>query len=481
MSFSLSGLASGLDTNTIISQLMQLERIPYQKLEQKQSTLSSKQSIFRSINTKLNTLRTAAEDLLLKSNFNLRSASNSDESVLKATISDNVAETSFRIHVSQLATQHTIKSEEFEAKATANLSGTFKINGNGNVLEIDLDTLYDGEQLTNEDLLTKVANEINNSNVGVKASIIETKPGFKTLVINSVKFGVENSIKFGERPTGAEDSHIYIESTPLNLNQVEDPKNAIVNINGIQIEASSNELNNVIPGLSLTLHKTGDTTINVTKDLDKITEKVAAFVNAYNDVIDTIKTNTAKGKALQGDPMLRTLQDELHRMFNTKVEGNEKFKYLFQVGLEIDKGITNATSMTGKISFDKDKFKAALAENPDEVFNLFAIDNRSSVDDAESVETDSDTTESLGIARLFRETLMSWTRSGTGILAVRIEGFDSEISFLKKQMDDMNTRLEKKEQQLKNQFIAMESALIQLQNQQAWMASQIASMGYYNY
>src|SRR5690606_27920950 len=100
----------------------------------------------------------------------------------------------------------------------------------------------------------------------------------------------------------------------------------------------------------------------------KITEKVEAFVNAYNDVIDTIKTNTSKGKALQGDSMLRTLQDELHRMFNTKVEGNEKFKYLFQVGLEIDKGITNATSMTGKISFDKDKFKAALAENPDEVF-----------------------------------------------------------------------------------------------------------------
>ena len=88
MSFSLSGLASGLDTNTIISQLMQLERIPYQKLEQKQSTLSSKQSIFRSINTKLNTLRTAAEDLLLKSNFNLRSATVSDETVLRATVSE---------------------------------------------------------------------------------------------------------------------------------------------------------------------------------------------------------------------------------------------------------------------------------------------------------------------------------------------------------------------------------------------------------
>ena len=129
----------------------------------------------------------------------------------------------------------------------------------------------------------------------------------------------------------------------------------------------------------------------------------------------------------------------------------------------------------------KEKFKAALAENPDEVYKLFAFDNRTAGNDSVEGVTNSNEEGPVGIARLFRNILMDWTRSGTGILTSRIDGFDSEISFIKKQMDDMNIRLEMKEKQLRQQFTAMETALIQLQNQQAWMASQIASMGYYNY
>lgn len=465
MSFSLSGIASGLDTNAIISQLMQLERVPYTRLQSKQSTLNSQVSVFRTINTKLSALRTAAEDLLLKSNFNLRSATNSDATVLKATVSETAAETSYQINVTQLAKQHIVMSDKFNKDETSTLTGTFKVNGQ----EFSLGSG------TNEEVLTQLMNDINARDVGVKASIVTTNTDQLTLVLTSAKHGEDHKMVFGSGQTGdqvlIEDAGGALTSLGLvkndNLNTVQNAQNAKLTINGIQIESSSNQLDNVITGLSLTLAKTGETTIDVTKDSDKIAEKVEAFVKAYNDVINTIKSNTTKGKDLQGDSTLRSLENHLSNMFNRGVgEGDSSLKYLFDIGLEIDKGKTKASEMTGTITFDKEKFKEALAENPEEVFNMFALDESSS--------------GNFGIAKLFRDSLMDWTRSGTGIIAAKIDGYDQEISFLSKQMEDMQARLDAKEEQLKKQFVNMETALAILQNQQAWLASQIASLGHNN-
>lgn len=463
MSFSLNGLASGLDTSTIVSQLMQLERIPYAKMETKQSKLNSQLSIFRTINTKLSTLRTAADDLLLQSNFNLRSATNSDETVLKAVVSENVAETSYHINVTQLARQHIVRSDSFKKEEESTLSGSFKI----------ADKQFTLGEGTNEEVLTQLMNDINGANMNVKASLVTTNTDEVTLVLTSSKHGTDHKMVYGDAPTNdqilIEDIGGTLSSLGLvkdgDLNSAQNAQNAELTINGISIESSSNELGNVITGMSLTLTKIGEATINVSKDTDKITAKVEAFVNAYNDVINTIKSNTAQGKNLQGDATLRSLEGHLSNIFNRGVGSSESLKHLFDIGLEIDKGKTRASEMTGTISFDKDKFKAALAENPDEVFQMFALD--------ESPDGNN------GIAKLFKDSLMDWTRSGTGIIASRIDGYDREISFLSKQMDDMQVRLDLKEDQLKKQFISMESALVQLQSQQAWLASQIASMGIY--
>jgi len=461
MSFSLTGIASGLDTTTIISQLMELEKVPYTKLQTKQTTLNSELTFFRSVNTKLSALRTAAEDLLLQSNFNLRSATNSDESVLKASVSEYVGETTYRINVTQLASQHIVKSEEISVNDTLTGSITindhiFTLDNSGNPQKPGSnETIIDTQGLTNDEILTKLMEAINNQNVGAKASILETSPDKKRLVLTSEKAGEANKIEFTDN------------SSVFALSEVGDSaKNAKLTINGIDIEASTNDLSNVITGMSLTLYKTGETTVTVTRDLDKIASKVETFVKAYNDVINTIKTNTAKGANLQGDSTLRSLESTLSGIFNRDVnigtDDQENLKYMFDIGLEIDKGKTKASEMTGEITFDKDKFKAALTEDPDMVYKMFSMDESSS--------------NKKGIALLFKESLMDWTRSGTGIIASRIEGYNSEISLLTTQLEDMQTRLDAKEERLKKQFANMETALATLQNQQSWLASQIASL-----
>lgn len=480
MSFSLSGIASGLDTNTIISQLMEIERIPYNKLQNRQKSYSNEQSIFRNINTKLAALRTAADDLKLAANFNLRSAVVSDESVLKVTATESAAEGSYNIEVKQLATYSSIKSKAFdkgESESGPTLSGTIRIWNNGEHQDFKLSETATSD----EEVLKDLVDQINKANFGVQASLIETEPGKISFVLASVQSGEANKINTGignsqgihiaavnviDEDTIEEDTAL---SSLLDFSEGQKAQNALLVINGIEVVSSSNELTNVISGVTLNLSKIGNSTVQVSRDLDKIAEKVETFVKAYNDVVNVIRTNTAKGASLQGDATLRSLQDQLHNLFNSAVgsEGNEDgaYRYLFEIGLEIDKGVLSGSAMTGTISFDKEKFKKALAENPDGVYQLFAYS-----------EGDEGNNANSGIAVKFSDSLRMWTRSGSGIIAAKIDGYDEQIKYLSKQMEHMETRLFMREEQLKKQFNAMEVALASLQSQMTWLNSQILAM-----
>ena len=447
MSFSLSGIASGLDTNNIISQLMQIERIPYTRLETRKSEYNSQLSIFRTINTKLAALRSAADDLRYSSNFNLMGVKSSDESVLKAVGSDSVQEGTYLIEVEQLATYTTYVSDAFEVSGDQlkNLGSVeFKVNGQ------TVKVTFDKE--TDEDNLALLANEINKiSDAGVRASVIQTAPGTKALLLTS-------------KETGANDIQLQ-DAGFLGTGETKLGQNAIFKLNGIEMQSSTNEIKDFVSGLTITLYKPGSSaTVTISKDIDKVAEKVEAFVKAYNDVINTIRTNTAKGAALQGDATLRSLEDQLFNMFTARIGKDSEFayQYMFDIGLEIDKGVTKGSSMTGTITFDKEKFKQALQDNPDAVYKLFAHDSENDEED--------------GIAQKFSDMLLVWTRSGTGILASRIEGYNSQISFITKQMEDMLIRLEKKEAQMRTQFNNMETALLSLQNQMSWMSAQLNSL-----
>jgi flagellar hook-associated protein 2 len=447
MSFSLSGIASGLDTNTIISQLMQLERIPYTKLETKKKDYNTELSVFRSINTKLAALRSAADDLRLNSNFNLTGVKSSDESVVKAVGSDGLQEGTFLIEVEQLATYTTLVSKGFNASGSElkNL-GSVEFTINGETIQVDF------TKETDEENLALLADAINKkSEAGVKASVIQTEPGKKSLLLTAKESG-ETTIEL-------EDADFL--GTP----DTQTGNNAKFKLNGIQMESSTNEIKDFVSGLTITLFKENATaTITIAKDVDKVAEKVEAFVQAYNDVINTIRTNTAKGAQLQGDSTLRSLQDQLYNLFTSGVgqDGEAGYQYLYQIGLEIDKGKLKGSEMTGTITFDKEKFKQALLDNPDAVYKLFAHDSATDEED--------------GIAQKFSNSLLVWTRSGSGILASRIDGYNNQISFITKQMEDMEVRLQKKEEQMKKQFNNMETALLSLQNQMSWLSGQLNSL-----
>ncbi|GIQ62832.1 hypothetical protein PACILC2_14000 [Paenibacillus cisolokensis] len=160
---------------------------------------------------------------------------------------------------------------------------------------------------------------------------------------------------------------------------------------------------------------------------------------------------------LQGDSVLKTISNELYNLFTSATNLTDGYKMMAEIGLEIDKGITKGSMMTGTITFDKEKFKEAFSKDPNAVIDLFKHNEN-------------------GIMRGLDAKLKEWTSSVNGLITSKIKGYDSEIDMLDDRMEAMDNRLQMKYEQLKKQFTAMEVALSGLKSQQSWLTSQLASL-----
>ncbi|WP_019424716.1 flagellar filament capping protein FliD [Paenibacillus sp. OSY-SE] len=478
MGFSIGGLASNLDTGMMIEKLMMLEKIPYNNLEQKKSDFSGFQSYFRNLNTKLSTLRDKASDLTFNASFKLTSTKSSDEQAVKAVGSDNAVTGNYQVTVDKLAKSHVIKANEFSEKGDSSALENETISltqPDGSKVDVTLKGKTYGEMLEN------LKNDINKNSKTVSASLVETSPGNKTLVLTSVKTGVENKFHTGGGSSGIgiTGSGNILNDLGLvsggNFQEVQAAQDAELKVNGLTVKSSSNEVKGVIDGVTLQLQKESSSAmITVGQDSEKVIEKVKGFVDAFNEVRKLIREGMAKPEekpkddkttyrktTLQGDSTLRQLDMELGSWMSSNIAG---LGTLSELGIEIDKDKKGA-DMTGQIVFDEKKFKEALERDPDKVISMFNMD-----------ETDAAGNKKQGIATILNEELPTWTSKANGILQSRVNGYDSEISFITESMSKMEDRLTLKEQQLKRQFTAMEVALSKLKNEQSWMTSQINSL-----
>jgi len=482
MGVSIPGLASGLQTDTLIAKLMSIEKIPYNNLQVKKTNIDNNKSVFNNINLKLKTLRDAATNLSDLDSFKVNGATSSDPSKVAVTAGDNAISGNYSIEVLQLAKPHVITMGSFAVGTKENpevfnaalFEGTeinvngkiIKISSNGGTDDTDQSITLDLTGKTVEDALSEIAKAINNGqDAGVQASIIQTESGKKSLVLTAKKSGEEHEIKTDV--TGAGASHFAIDN---GMGQA--AQNAKFKVNGVTINSSSNTITDAVPGMTFQLLAEKSTVnVEVKQDVDKIASKIDAFVKAYNEVIDLIKENTKKitnekdsdgnyknfKTNLQGDSLLRDLQNELYGIVSSVgANGNsDGFKILSQIGLEVDKGVTSAALMTGKLSFDKELFKEKIAKDPAAVEELFRGDN--------------------GLGSVAKDRLKDWT-SANGLMQMKMDGYQSQIDFITDQMESMNQRLILKEDALNKKFTAMEVSLSKLQSQQSWMTTQLNSI-----
>ncbi|MEN6546881.1 MAG: flagellar cap protein FliD N-terminal domain-containing protein, partial [Armatimonadia bacterium] len=188
----LDGLASGLDTTSIIDQLAEIQSKPIKRLEARKTALQGKLAAYQSINASLGALQLAARDLATPSQFLTRGATVSGYSTgtapLAASASSEARTGTHQVVVEQLAQAQRVLSGACavaDADAALNAAGDLRINGKT-------------VSLTAGDTLKDLRDKINAAGAGVDADVIQVAEGDARLVLTAQQPGVENSIDLAD-------------------------------------------------------------------------------------------------------------------------------------------------------------------------------------------------------------------------------------------------------------------------------------------
>lgn len=447
---SASGLGSGLDINSIITQLMTVEQQPLKLLATKEAGYQAKLSAFGSLKGALSTLQTAAQTLKTATTFTGKSATMADSTIATASAGSTATAGSYDIAVTTLAKAHSIRTTANYAASDTFEAGTLSLQvGSGTAQTI---TIAAGKTLA------QIATAINDAKVGVSASVVDTG----TLVLTSGTVGTAGGITFsatttddGSGTTQALTGLAGIAAPPLQAAQ-----DAVFSVNSISMTRTSNTLTDAISGVTLNLLKEGGSTtkLTVANNTGAVTSAVNTFVKAYNDALTGIKTLTAydaankKASTLTGDSTARSIQSQLNTLAQSLVTGVAGgISRLSDIGITAQKD--------GTLAVDSSKLSAAIADPNKNVAALFT-------------QTASD---NEGIAVRFYTALEGMVGT-SGLIAGRTNGINASIKDLGKRADALNLRLTSIEKRYRTQFTALDSLVASMNQTSTFLTQQLSNL-----
>jgi len=521
---SVSGLSSGIDWRSLIDQLRTAEHGPIDLLTKQKGTYGDKLKAWQELNTKLLSLKTAAEKLNTAKEFNLYTSSTSSSSatdpndLLTAALGAAGETGSYDIEVLQTARVQKRASQSFSSQSIALgdvYAGTFQINGRA-VTVVAGDTLAD--------VRTKI-NNLNNGDQATKvtASIVSYSSTDNRLILTSQQ---EGAAGFTLEPASS-----------LGFTEIQAGRDAQLKVDGISLTRSSNTITDVLPGITLNLKKAepGTTiTLNINRDLDGVSSLIKEFVDQYNQVLNSIQTQSTyhqgdgqSNSILFGDTTLRSVKSNLTKNVINQVWGaSSQFSTLGMAGINLDN--------QGRLSVNESKLTGYLETNFEDIKRLFIAEGTSSagnlnyvthgvkttpgtyvIDITQAPSTGVDVagtingeaaigsgttltgapgtsieglvvsysgtatgnvgnvTLTLGVAEAFSRTLYNITDSHGGYVANKQTNLQTSMDKLDNKIKQMEARLDKRMETLTKQYIAMETALGKMQSMSSWLSSQI--------
>lgn len=254
----LDGLATGMDTTSIINKLVQIEKMPIYNYQNEISEIKQTKGAWRDVNSRLDKLEDKTYDLKLSSTFNSRSSSSSNEDVVTASASNSADETNYSVIVNNVASTQRISGNRLDDSGTAikDLTGFGSIAAENNIQ-------INGTDITinDSDALSDISNKINDADAGVNASIVDNH-----LVLESTDTGEKNQIalvddndlfkSLGVLQTGDNDG-----SLSTNLLEVQDADTALGLTGSFQIDVEGGT-------------GTGEITVDETTTLNQIKAQI---------------------------------------------------------------------------------------------------------------------------------------------------------------------------------------------------------------
>jgi flagellar hook-associated protein 2 len=558
MAISSPGIGSGLDVNSIVSGLMNVERQPLQVVAAKKTAYQSQVSAYGTLKSALSTFQTAASALASPTKFNAQNAISSNLTAFTATTNGKAGIADYAVSVNQLA-----KSQKLAMSGVANVAdpiGTGKITISFGTFTPAVVTPPSPSSFTANTAKTDVVINIgssNNSLTGIRDAINASKSSVSASIVND---GTTNRLVITSKDTGevnslkitvADDDTTNGDAAGLsqlaydptqsigagkNLSQLQEAKNALLNIDGIAIVKPSNTITDAIDGITLNLLSTTTTSANlsVSNNQDKIKESVTSFVDAYNKLDTTLRALTkydsagASSGALLGDATARSITSQIKSVMTKSIDTGGSLTNLSQIGVTFQRD--------GKMALDATKLSTAVTNNFSEITALFAASGKASdpliefsgsskktqagvyavnvsqlgtslvsvagsINGAPSTGTGNtlvgatgDASEGLSIkvngGALGARGTINFTigyaaqldnvignlLNTDGLLAARTEGLKTSITRLDKQTEQFNARLVSVEARYRAQYSRLDTALASMSKTSAFLTQQINAL-----
>jgi flagellar hook-associated protein 2 len=459
------GIGSGLDVNSIITQLMAIESKPLNDLKTAATTIQTQISEVGKIKSAVSKVRDLAATLA-SSTFWQQTTGTSSNSAVGVTTGSAATAGTYRVQVSSLAAAQSIASPTFASSTAAMSAGTLHIElgswgagqtsftpkAGATAVDITVDA---------SDTLASVRDKINASGAGVTAAILTDDSGAR-LVIRSKDTGAANAFRTSVSPAGgALDGLAYDPSTGVTgATQSQAAADAIATINDLPIRSASNTLTEVVDGISMTLNSTtvDPTIVTVAADTASMKKTLQDFASAYSDFAKLVLTDTRydatnkKPGTLQGDSAIVGLMGRMRSLLGATSGASTSFARLSDIGFEQqrDGSLTvNSTKLDNALS-NLPQLKLAMSNSSltDSSLDGFAKRMRAAADDV------------LGIS---------------GSLSTRAQGLSDRLQRNQDSQENLQARLDQTQARLEKQYTALDAQLGTLNSLSTYVTQQVAA------
>jgi flagellar hook-associated protein 2 len=454
MTTGIDGLSSTLDTTSLINALIAVDQQPQAQLQAQVSTATKFVSALQGLNTQISNLATLATSTAAAGALDLYTASSSS-SALTATATTGASAGSINLVVNQLAQGQSGVTAAMAGWATTPAALTI-VSSTGTATDIT----------PASNSLDDIVTAVNASGTGVTAMKVAsgTIGGVQQyrLQFNSTATGAASSFTVYQgtsaEVTGGTATNLLTQPGAAILSTAQDAQVSLWSGTAAQqtLTSSTNSFDNLLPGVSVTVSAASATpvTLTVGRDVAKTTAAASALVSSLTTIFASIATQSAvvqstdssgapitSASVFTGDGTIRNVNQSLLDAATMPVNGHSPS----EIGLSITKD--------GTITFDQDKFTAALAADPANVQSIMAT-----------------------IATRVASAATAASDPISGAITAKITGQNSSIKTMGDQISNWDIRLAARRASLETTYAAMEVTLGNLKSQSSYLTSQLAGL-----
>ncbi len=436
-----------------VKQIIEAEGQPIRQLETRKAREEAKIKLFQDFKSRFTGMNKAIRELQGFQRFRELKVDLGDgaQQVSVTVDKDKAQPGTYEIEIAQLAKRTAVITNGFESADEANLGvGFIQISpDNGETFEI----FVDEENAS----LRGIANLINRkAESPIRAAVVNDAANPEApwkMIFSSKKEGANSEIKFPE-------FYFLDGAQELLIEDIRNPENAVLQMDGFPIETASNDVNDFLPGINLHLKQAKpDTpfTMTITEDYQKITGKVKGLVEEMNKILEfivkqnTIDEKTDTSTTFAGDTTLQNIEYKLRNLMHEGYPAGDPEKddfrvvYLNELGVEFQKD--------GMLAFKEDRFQKMLEKDFDGISQAISAE--------------------YGFARQVQYVLDGFTRPGDGVLTNREKGLRARVKEIDSQIESKKMLLDRKSQAITEQFARLEASLSSMQRQ----SQSLAAMG----